>query len=98
MPKPVKPPLIIRSYNKISNLTGGPDELNRDRIIKKGRKSTGLSDLGDDFNDEALSTLIKSINNEARLNPFGQLMIKEKLISQLENRLWATHGHDRPKR
>ena len=91
MPKPVKPPLIIRSYNKISNLTGGPGELNMDRIIKKSRKNTGSNDLGADFNDEALSTLIDSINKEAKLNPFGQLMIKEKLIGQLESRLWATH-------
>jgi len=33
--------------------------------------------------------LVQSINEEAQLSPFGKLMIKEKLIGQLENRLWA---------
>ena len=91
MLKPAKPPFAIQSYNRIFRLIGSAGSINLDKILKKGRKNTGLSDLGDDFNDEALLILVKSINEEAQLNPFGQLMIREKLIGQLESRLWATH-------
>ena len=84
-------PIPIRFYNILSKATGRSGRLDYDKLIKKAFRNTGLNDLGPDFNEEALRVLIMSINDEARLNPFGKLMIKEKLIGQLENRLWAKH-------
>ena len=91
MLKPEKPPLIIRFYNRISNIIGAKDKLDFDKLLKKAFSNTGLRFLGNDFNDEALKMLLTSINEEAQLHPFGRLMIREKLIGQLENRLWAEH-------
>jgi hypothetical protein len=86
---PDRRPFPIIAYNRLFNVLGFDAKLNFDQIIKRARKNTKLNDLGADFNDESLSRLISSINEEANLHPFGVLMIKEKLISQLENRLWA---------
>lgn len=91
MLKPEKRPFLIKSFNLLSDSLGLNGDLNFDKLVRKSRKKTGLSELGTDFNDQALKILLKSINEEARLNPFGKLMIREKLIGQLENRLWATH-------
>ena len=91
MLKPERRPFPIRVYNRLAVPFGFNDDLDFDKMIKKSRKHTGLYELGADFNDEALKILLTSINAEAQLNPFGKLMIREKLIGQLENRLWATH-------
>lgn len=84
-------PLPIKIYNKLARSIGLNGDLDFDKLIYTSRKHTGLSDLGADFNDEALKILLLSINEEAQLNPFGKLMIREKLIGQVENRLWATY-------
>jgi hypothetical protein len=91
MLKPEKRPFPIRLYNGLFNLIGAKDKLDADKLIKKAYHKTRLRFLGNDFNEEALKVLISSINLEAQLHPFGRLMIKEKIIGQLENRLWAEH-------
>lgn len=91
MLKPERRPLPIRIYNQLVGSVGLNGDLDADKMINTSKKHTGLSDLGSDFNDEALKILLKSINEEAQLNPFGKLMIREKLIGQVESRLWATH-------
>lgn len=91
MLKPEKRPLPIRLYNIISRSIGISGKLDYDALLKKAKRNTGLQFLGTDFNEEALQVLIMSINEEAQLHPFGNLMIREKLIGQLENRLWAEY-------
>ena len=91
MPEPEKKPVPIRVFNSISRLVNPNGEIGFDALLKKAKKNTNLSDLGTDFNETALKTLIDSANNEAYLSPFGRLMFREKLISQLENRLWVEH-------
>jgi hypothetical protein len=86
-----KRPFPIVAYNGIFKALRLSPRLDFDQIIKRARKNTGLKDLGDDFYDLALRLQIESINNEAMLHPFGVLMIREKIISQLENRLWAEY-------
>lgn len=88
--KPITP-LPIRAYNFLHDRTGVQKPLSFDYLLQKSRKKTGLSDFGNDFNAEALQLLLESINGEAKLHAFGRLMISEKLMGQLENRLWATH-------
>jgi hypothetical protein len=95
MLKPEKRPLPIKIYNQLAVLIGADHELSFDKLIRKARKNTGHSNLGTDFNETPLKMLLDSINEEANLNPFGRLMISEKLSSQLENRLWAEHWFKR---
>ena len=87
MLNPEKRPLPIRLYNAIIP----QQNLQVDKLLNTAYRHTQLRDLGPDFNMEAVEVLVQSINDEARLNAFGTLMIREKLIGQLENRLWATH-------
>lgn len=88
---PEKRPLIIAFYNRLFKIAGSGKPFHYDAFIRKARNKTGLSDFGSDFNEDALKVLLISINEEAGLHPFGKLMMREKLISQLENRLWAEH-------
>jgi hypothetical protein len=90
MLEPDKRPIPVILYNSLSIITGR-ERLSCDKLIRKARRRTGLLNFGPDFNKEALDKLVQSINTEADLHPFGVLMIREKIISQLENRLWAEH-------
>jgi hypothetical protein len=91
MPEAYKRPFLIRAVKRLTPKLGLDKPLDFDEILRKARKHTGLKDPGQDFNDEAVRRLIRSINEEARLHSFGRLMAREKLVSQLENRLWAEH-------
>jgi len=95
MLEPEKRPLPVRLYNRLYKIIGINEKLDYNRLLQKAFRNTGLNFLGSDFNEEALQVLIKSINEEAQLHPFGKLMIQEKLIGQLENRLWAEHWFKR---
>lgn len=86
-----KKPWAIQAFNIVNRLVDFQDNLEFDKLLRKARRNTGLKYLGDDFNEQSLRLLLQSISEEADLNPFGQLMIREKLISQLENRLWAEY-------
>lgn len=91
MLQPEKRPFPIRAYNLVTCILGVAGGLSFDSMIKKARSNTGLHDLGSDFNEDSLKILVNSINEESVLHPFGRLMIKEKLVGQLESRLWAEH-------
>jgi len=91
MLKPESRPLPIRIFNVLTRTFALEPKLDFDKIIKKAKSKTGLSHLGKDFNDISLRKIIEAANKEAMLHPFGKLMLKEKLVSQLENRLWAEY-------
>lgn len=91
MLKQEKRPGPILLFNFVSKTLDISGSLDYDKMLKKAFRNTGLNDLGKDFNVESLQVLVKSINQEANLHPFGNLMIREKLIGQLENRLWAEY-------
>jgi len=80
-------PWPVKLYNFLKNSRS--DDLDFDRLIKTARRRSGSYDLGSAFEDESLKILLKSLNEEADLSPFGQFMMKEKLLGQLENRLRA---------
>jgi hypothetical protein len=52
-------------------------------------RKTGLSDFGNDFWDEPLERLIRSIDREAMLHPVGRFITKERLVNLLSTRLRA---------
>lgn len=63
--------------------------LDKDSLIRKARKATGLNDLGSDFNDEPLERLLTSINEEARLHPVGRFITRERMAGLIAIRLRA---------
>ncbi len=63
--------------------------LDKDSLIRKARKATGLYDLGSDFNDEPLERLLSSINEEARLHPVGRFITRERMAGLIAIRLRA---------
>jgi hypothetical protein len=95
MLKSERRPFPIKIYNQVVGSIGLNGDLDFDKLIKKSRALTGSNNFGRDFNEEAVKILLDSINKEAQLNPFGKLMIREKLLGQLENRLWAEHWFEK---
>ena len=85
-------PRWFRMLNRIWKITyplGTKIKLDKDELILSARKSTGLYDLGKEFWDEPLDRLIRSINEEARLNPIGSFITRKRLINLLTTRLRA---------
>ncbi|MDO7835610.1 sulfotransferase [Sphingobium sp. HBC34] len=64
-------------------------------IIAAARKQTGLHFFGDDPFRTNLRVLIRSIEDEAKLNPFGRVMARQFLIARLADRLRAQDLFDR---
>ncbi|MDX9906993.1 MAG: sulfotransferase [Bacteroidales bacterium] len=68
---------------------GFKPDLSKDSLIKAARKSSGLTDLGKDFQDEPLDRLLWSIREEARLHPVGAFITRQRMINLLAARLRA---------
>ena len=93
-----KQPLWFRSLNslwKSSYPIGTRIKLDKDDLIKSARKITGLIDLGKDFHDEPLDRLLRSVNEEARLHPFGRFITKQRFVNLLTIRLRAEYFFNR---
>ncbi|MFO8129088.1 MAG: sulfotransferase [Bacteroidales bacterium] len=65
--------------------------LDKDRLIRAARESTGLQDLGGDFWDEPLERMLWSINHEADLHPAGRFISKQRIVGLLNIRLRAEY-------
>ena len=86
-------PLWFRTLNKSWESTywlGTKIKLDRDDLVRRARKTTGLHDLGADFWEEPLDRMLSSMNEEANLNPVGRFISRERLVNLLSNRLRAT--------
>ncbi len=89
-----KRPVLFRAINsawKSTYFLGSKIKLDKDDLIKKARKTTGLSDLGKDFQDEPVERMLLSINEEANLNPIGRFITRERLSSLISIRLRAEY-------
>lgn len=85
-------PVWFKALNKAWKFTyaiGGKIRLNKDELIRKARKKTGLKDLGKDFHDEPLERLLKSIEQEAELHPIGRFITRERMVNLISVRLRA---------
>ena len=63
--------------------------LDPDTLIARARKDTGLEDLGDDSFLEPMHLLIRSLEEEADLNPVGRFMNQSNILRLLKGRLYA---------
>jgi hypothetical protein len=70
---------------------GAASSLKKDDLIRAARKATGLTDLGKDFDDEPLERLLISLKEEARLNPLGRFISRQRIINLLMVRLRAEY-------
>ena len=85
-------PLWLRFINsawRSSYFLGTKTKLNKDLLIKRARKQTGLHSFGDEFWEEPLDRLIDSINQEAELHAVGRFISRERLTGLLAIRLRA---------
>ncbi len=63
--------------------------LERDALVRKAKKKTGLDDFGDEWFFEPLDVLIKSITEEAALSALGHTIMHKRLLDALMTRLRA---------
>ena len=85
-------PTWFRMVNKLwrsSYLLGTQIKLDKDDLIRRARKTTGLQDPGSDFWEEPLDRMLESMNQEAHLSPIGRFISRERLVNMLAIRLRA---------
>ena len=56
-------------------------------LMNRASRLTGLSDWGDTYFEEPLNILLKSIKEEAQINPVGKTLVNKQIIKTLSNRL-----------
>lgn len=61
--------------------------LDADRILAEARRKTKLVDLGGEGVEDKLGILVRSLNREAGLHPFGRASAHDLLVRVLSNRL-----------
>ncbi|HEX7634528.1 MAG TPA: sulfotransferase [Noviherbaspirillum sp.] len=86
-------PVEVKRFNTVTrlyNLFGLKKiELSDETLIAQARSLTGLERFGNECFREPLRVLLKSLQEETRLNPFGRAMVKGRILRSLKNRLWA---------
>lgn len=80
-------PLPVRLFNKAGGFLRWPRDLSIPDLLKAAERKTGLREWGNDWFIEPLSVLLGSLEEEARLTPFGRLIQKYRLVDALSNRL-----------
>lgn len=68
-------------------MAGVETRLHKDKILSNAKRKAHATGFADDAFDEPLSVLIKSLNEEADLSPFGKVMARQILTAALVNRL-----------
>ena len=65
--------------------------LTRESLVRSARVQSGLTDLGDDFDEpvtrDSLRRLLESLDGEAELHPFGRMVIRGSLVRSLVTRM-----------
>lgn len=56
-------------------------------LLEIARAETGLNDFGVDTFQEGLEILVNALNAEARLNPLGEKILRERILGHLKQRL-----------
>ncbi len=84
-------PFAIRLFNwvgrRLERCGVCPDRLTEASILRAARRQARLSDFGDDGFRVPLRRLVQSCRDEARLHPFGRVLMWLRLIELVANRL-----------
>lgn len=90
--KPFRPyrPKTIALVNWVGRLLaalGFRSRLDVDSLVEAAKKKAGLNDFGDESFLDAFTVLAESVDQEAKLHPFGRWVMRTRLIDQLVVRL-----------
>ncbi len=88
--------LPVRLYNRLAARLGRePRPFDEEALLAAARKATGLGDFGRlDFRD-GLRVLLHAYDEEARLTPFGRMLVRRELLGILKARLTLTEAWQR---
>jgi hypothetical protein len=67
----------------------GGGDLSEELLVAEARQATGLERFGNECFRTPLRVLLKSLQEETQLNPFGRASVKGRVLRSLKNRLWA---------
>ncbi|CAK0779896.1 hypothetical protein CCP3SC15_690010 [Gammaproteobacteria bacterium] len=86
-------PLLVKLINRamrFMNTVGWAKiDLSEECLLAAARRETGLDRFGDECFLPGLRVLLRALDSEAALNPFGRLHAKMEITASLKNRLWA---------
>jgi len=83
-------PFGVRVANKL--LAKYADKkLNANELIARAKKKSGLSDFGSMFWRQAMDVAFKDINEHTEFHPLGAYLYEQKVVQNLQNRLWAQY-------
>src|SRR5688572_6705415 len=83
-------PLAVRVFNGAAALAaraGVRSSLEFDSLLEAARRKAGLDDFGDPSFREPLRMLLRSLEEEAALHPFGRTIMRGRIVGMLANRL-----------
>ncbi len=83
-------PLLVRGANLALGLAGRSRlraSLEASSLLEAAERTTGLLDFGEPSFREPLTRLLAAIEGEAHLTPVGRHMVRERLVSNLANRM-----------
>ena len=82
-------PFLIRAYNTTARrrLDHSLQQLTADALMWQAARQEKWDDFGPDSFIEPLGVLLLAIQQEARLNPFGLFVTRQRLLNLLKNRL-----------
>jgi hypothetical protein len=83
---------LLRGINGVGRLALNDGrflvKLDRETLLNKSRRLTGLDDFGDESFFTALDILLRSFEEDARLNLIGRITVHSEMLRVLCNRLW----------
>ncbi len=94
----MKTRLPVRLFNGVqsalASLGRRPDGFaaREGELLEAARKATGLSDFGDEGFLTGLRVLLEAYDKQARLTPFGRMMVNGELTGILKSRLQVQEG------
>ncbi len=84
-------PLAVRLYNLVGRQLERcglrPNRLTEESILEAARRRANLTDFGDEGFRVPLRRLLQSCQEDARLNPFGRLLMRRNFVESAVNRL-----------
>ena len=85
--------LVVRAGRRLGFVA--PERLEKDFLMEEARQATGLSDFGDPWFERPFDVLLKSVHEEAALNPAGSFAAMKQFHHVLRDRLYAQMWFDR---
>ncbi len=83
---------LLRSLGRLGI---GRVDLTEAGLVRAARRATGLHYFGDESFRVPMRILLRSIEEEAELNPIGRMLTRQSLVRILKHRLWAQDLFDR---